>query len=161
MAYPPAALPVNRTNATPQTNTHPNDHNLIGQAINDVVGKLGTNPSGQLADVTTRFAFEGIASTMSGGTDQWSTFGGFNVQAGTVVGTTDASGYVVVTFPHPFPIAPIVIATNGDCLAAPDVYFSLYLNANDRFSALAHHGGGSIVGNGSVRVNWIAIGPKS
>lgn len=40
MAWPPAALPTNRTNATPQQDTHPSDHNAIALAINDTVGKL-------------------------------------------------------------------------------------------------------------------------
>lgn len=40
MPWPPASLPANRTNATPQTNTHPNDHNAIAQAVNDTVAKV-------------------------------------------------------------------------------------------------------------------------
>lgn len=40
MAWPPATLPTNRTNATPQNNTHPADHNAISAAINDTVGKV-------------------------------------------------------------------------------------------------------------------------
>lgn len=38
MAWPPAALPTNRTNSTPQNITHPADHNAISAAINDIVG---------------------------------------------------------------------------------------------------------------------------
>lgn len=40
MAFPPSPLPINRTNATPQSNTHPSDHNAIGAAVNDTVGVL-------------------------------------------------------------------------------------------------------------------------
>lgn len=40
MAFPPATLPTNRTNATPQNNTHPADHNAISAAVNDTVGAL-------------------------------------------------------------------------------------------------------------------------
>lgn len=40
MAWPPAPLPTNRTNATPQQNTHPGDHNAIAQAINDTVSHV-------------------------------------------------------------------------------------------------------------------------
>lgn len=40
MAWPPATLPTNRTNATPQNNTHPADHNTISAAVNDTVGQL-------------------------------------------------------------------------------------------------------------------------
>jgi hypothetical protein len=43
MAWPPAALPTNRTNATPQQDTHPADHNAIGQAINDTVARIQAN----------------------------------------------------------------------------------------------------------------------
>ncbi len=37
MAFPPATLPTNRTNATPQQDTHPSDHNALAAAINDTV----------------------------------------------------------------------------------------------------------------------------
>jgi len=37
MAWPPAALPINRTNATPQLDTHAADHNAVNQAVNDTV----------------------------------------------------------------------------------------------------------------------------
>jgi hypothetical protein len=40
MAWPPAALPTNRTNSTPQQDTHPSDHNAIGLAVNDTVGQV-------------------------------------------------------------------------------------------------------------------------
>jgi glucan-binding YG repeat protein len=40
MTWPPAALPTNRTNATPQQDTHPADHNAIAQAINDTVATV-------------------------------------------------------------------------------------------------------------------------
>lgn len=48
MAWPPAALPTNRTNATPQQNTHPADHNAISLAINDTVTQLQTVTTNQL-----------------------------------------------------------------------------------------------------------------
>jgi hypothetical protein len=40
MAWPPPVLPTNRTNATPQQDTHPADHNAIAQAINDTVATV-------------------------------------------------------------------------------------------------------------------------
>lgn len=40
MPYPPPVLPITRTNADPQQDTHPNDHNAIGQAVNDITGHL-------------------------------------------------------------------------------------------------------------------------
>lgn len=68
MAWPPAILPTNRTNATPQQDTHPQDHNAVNLAVNDTVvqvtnildllyGRLGdvgtvifgTTPAGDIA----------------------------------------------------------------------------------------------------------------
>lgn len=40
MAFPPATLPTNRTNATPQQDTHPADHNAVNAAVNDITGAL-------------------------------------------------------------------------------------------------------------------------
>lgn len=41
MAWPPPALPINITDATPQQTTHPDLHNKTGQAVNDTVAKVG------------------------------------------------------------------------------------------------------------------------
>jgi hypothetical protein len=41
MAWPPPVLPINRTNATPQLDTHAQDHNALAQAINDTAARLG------------------------------------------------------------------------------------------------------------------------
>lgn len=38
----PADLPTNRTNATPQQDTHPNDHNAIGATVNQVIAQVDT-----------------------------------------------------------------------------------------------------------------------
>ena len=46
MAFPPPTLPVDRTDNTPQLNTHPADHNDANQAINDIVGRLKMVASG-------------------------------------------------------------------------------------------------------------------
>ena len=46
MAWPPSVLPTNRTNATPQQDTHAADHNAHAQAINDIVTQIGTIPRG-------------------------------------------------------------------------------------------------------------------
>lgn len=40
MAWPPPVLPTNRTNATPQLDTHVSDHNAANLAINDLVTRL-------------------------------------------------------------------------------------------------------------------------
>ena len=46
MAWPPPALAINRSNATPSQDTHPQDHNAVNLAVNDIVGQLvnGTIP---------------------------------------------------------------------------------------------------------------------
>ena len=46
MAYPPPTLPTNRTNASPQQDIHPNDHNAIGGAINDISAHVQAIDSG-------------------------------------------------------------------------------------------------------------------
>lgn len=40
MAWPPGVLPINRTNATTQQDTHPADHNAVNQAVNDIVPQV-------------------------------------------------------------------------------------------------------------------------
>ena len=39
MAWPPPVLPINRSNADPQMDQHPADHNAANLAINDLVAK--------------------------------------------------------------------------------------------------------------------------
>lgn len=64
MAYPYATLPTNRTNATAAdiggpsggTGAHPDDHNDIGQALNDILTELGAGPKGGSASLTARLA---------------------------------------------------------------------------------------------------------
>ena len=41
MAWPPPVQATNRTNATPQLDTHVADHNGNAQAINDIVSEMG------------------------------------------------------------------------------------------------------------------------
>jgi hypothetical protein len=38
--WPPPVLPINRTNATPQLDTHAADHNAVNLAVNDLVGHV-------------------------------------------------------------------------------------------------------------------------
>src|SRR5258707_1040517 len=40
MAWPPPSLPTNRTNAAPQQDTHPADHNALALAMNDTVAQV-------------------------------------------------------------------------------------------------------------------------
>jgi len=57
MAWPPGVLPINRTNAVPQNNTHPADHNAVNLAVNDIVTKI----TGDL-ELRGRFVLGGIAA---------------------------------------------------------------------------------------------------
>lgn len=56
MAWPPPVLPTNRTNATPQLDTHAADHNAYALAMNDVVGHAGAQDA-QIAVLNQRGAF--------------------------------------------------------------------------------------------------------
>lgn len=56
MAYPPSVPVGTRINTTPQVNTHAADHNTIHAALTDIITELGSNPSGDFADVTAHFA---------------------------------------------------------------------------------------------------------
>jgi hypothetical protein len=40
MAWPPPTLAINRTNATPQLDTHAADHNALALAVNDITTKV-------------------------------------------------------------------------------------------------------------------------
>jgi hypothetical protein len=53
MAWPPAPLPINYTDATPQQALHPSIHNATSQAVNDTVAQLGA-VGGQVTDLATR-----------------------------------------------------------------------------------------------------------
>ena len=68
MAYPPSTLAVDKTDATAVVIDHPAHHNALGNAINDIVTELGTNPSGSSADVGARFdaLLTGVAGTGTG-----------------------------------------------------------------------------------------------
>lgn len=52
MAYPPSVPSGARINTTPQVNTHPADHVSIHAALTDIINELGSNPSGDSADLT-------------------------------------------------------------------------------------------------------------
>ena len=51
MAYPPAVLRTDQTNATPQQDAHPLDHQKANQAINDVVAHLTSTAAGGSGNV--------------------------------------------------------------------------------------------------------------
>jgi len=54
MTYPPTPPPADRVNTTPQVNTHPSDHNVISEALTDIINELGPNPKGTYSDVESR-----------------------------------------------------------------------------------------------------------
>lgn len=54
MAYPPGALAVDKVNATPAVDDHPNHHNAVANAVNDIVTELGTTPKGGSASLSAR-----------------------------------------------------------------------------------------------------------
>ena len=58
MSWPPPILPVNRTNATPQLDTHAADHNAANQAINDIVARVNKS---------VQFVGSIVATTLSDG----------------------------------------------------------------------------------------------
>jgi hypothetical protein len=61
MAWPPAVLPINRTDATLQQTNHPADHNAVNLAVNDTVAKIQS-----LGDPWR--AANGVSASIVGGT---------------------------------------------------------------------------------------------
>lgn len=68
MAWPPPALPTNRTNATPQQDTHPADHNAVNLAMNDTVARVITNEGTLNSLVTISNGAIPSGDTIPGGT---------------------------------------------------------------------------------------------
>jgi microcystin-dependent protein len=54
VAYPPNVPPNTRQNTTPLVNNHPSDHNMIADALRDVLLALGNDPAGADTDVQAR-----------------------------------------------------------------------------------------------------------
>lgn len=48
--------PAGKSNATAMIDDHPNHHNLLAEAIENIERELGVNPSGAFSDVAARFA---------------------------------------------------------------------------------------------------------
>ena len=89
MAWPPPVLPVNRSNATPQQDNHPGDHNAVNLAVNDLVAHM-------LAEVDNN---RGFASwTPRSGTNPSSpSQAGFDVDLGALLPLCPYDGTAVVT----------------------------------------------------------------
>ena len=74
MAWPPNALPVSRTDQTPQLANHPLDHNDVNQAVNDIVAKLLTLDviQHQFTQITSNYTvLDGVAQYVSGSYQVW------------------------------------------------------------------------------------------
>ena len=70
MAYPPSTISTDKTDSTPSPSDHPQHHNALASAVNDIVGVLGTTPQGGSATLTARItSLETTVSGISGGTD--------------------------------------------------------------------------------------------
>ena len=116
MAYPPPVQATNRTNATPQLDTHAADHNSNGLAINDIVAHV------QAQDAANASALNGkvgpsVTTAPYAGT--WGD-GVIKVRAGHVGLTTDAYGLGTVSFLSPFPAGLIAVTVTpvGDMSVA-------------------------------------------
>lgn len=70
MAYPPPSLPTDKQDNTPSAADHPQHHNALASAVNDIVAALGTTPQGGSATLSARLSgIETTVSGISGGTD--------------------------------------------------------------------------------------------
>ena len=67
MAFPPAVLPINRSNATVMTDLHPQDHNSVNQAVNDTVAFINVR-HGVTGSSSAQTAAAGITHTINWGT---------------------------------------------------------------------------------------------
>ncbi|RLE16503.1 MAG: hypothetical protein DRJ50_14985 [Actinobacteria bacterium] len=54
MSYPPDIPDLERFDNTPLTENHPTEHNMVNQALTDVVVELGDAPKGEYPDVEAR-----------------------------------------------------------------------------------------------------------
>lgn len=64
MAYPPDELAADKSNTTSTHDDadHPDHHNDLATAVNDIVDELGPNPSGSKPNVETRFSVLDVAA---------------------------------------------------------------------------------------------------
>lgn len=91
MTYPSETPPNNRVNTTPMTDNHPSDHNLIADAISDVIAELGENPKGDYPDVEARLN-DSEADLANHGHDYLS------LDGGTLSGGLNVEGQTVIDF---------------------------------------------------------------
>jgi hypothetical protein len=144
MAWPPPTLPINRTNALDQQDTHPADHNAANQAINDIV-----------AHVTNDQVWSDI-----GGVNNWTNNYGFQIIAASAALTTDVNGGVTINFPQTFQHPPVVVLCNGDATSGliPAI---VGIPTTTYFWVKAIYHDGSIVANTGIRIPYIAVGART
>lgn len=160
MAYPPAALPVNLTDATEQAVIHADLHNDTGLAVADIVSELGPNPSGIHATVDTRIQYQGNRSTI-GVTDHFTDFAGFIIQATSTVIALDGNGNAVITFPHPFHDTPIVLVSQGD-YNGRILFLASSSPSLTQFTVTATVvNTGAPAANATIRANWVALSVRT
>lgn len=146
MAFPPTIPPSTRTNATPQVDNHPGDHNMISSALSDLVN----HASGADTQMTQICRFHGVQLSAADNK--------VLIQADQSVVTTSALGASAISFPEAYSLNPMVVACNGENgLSHVMTTFSL---APSSFQVLTRDPAGNPVANSTVHVNWIAVGVR-
>lgn len=64
MAFPPPVLAATRTNATPQLDTHPADHNALANAANDITARMLLSETAQARASISAVTPTGTLTTM-------------------------------------------------------------------------------------------------
>lgn len=82
-------------------------------------------------------------------------FGG-KMCAGTVAGTTNAQGYLTITFPITFVVGPVVVASIGDDIG--DFVVTPYGPTTTGFGTHVYSVSGASLANTAVRINYVAAG---
>jgi hypothetical protein len=163
MAYPPTVPSTTRTNATPQVDNHPGDHNALATALSDIVNELGPNPSGPAATIDARLlplagAINSGAASIDNVTPP-TPFTGIMVSAGSTVGIIN--GAFAFDIPLSFPNSLIsIVGLNGD--STSNYWIQSYSpNAQQKSKAVVRpvQADGNLMAPGNmIRVNWIAVG---
>lgn len=100
MAFPPPTLPTNRTNATPQQDNHPADHNAYAEAINDITAVV--TPYASRIGVGLTQASQSVAAgaqvALSWPTEEYDTNAFHGSGSSTVTIPAGLSGLYAVTF---------------------------------------------------------------
>jgi hypothetical protein len=139
MAWPPPVLPINRTNATPQLDTHAADHNAVNQAVNDLV----VNANGTTLAFAAQVAGLGASSTAR-----------FRMWSAQVAQTTDLSGAVDVTIPAgTFALPPAWVAADDFYVAGSDPALWSDYKVDGSVVTATHLRVVVAVRNGGVRMN--------